>query len=97
MAKNLKQVSKGNYDLSHDGNPKLEEVNTSCLMRIADATELMAQNYNKLLAEREQYKNWHKQECAANAILIKRVSALKGIITRMKNKEKGAKNNDETI
>jgi len=93
MKKNLKSCSKESYNLSHDGNPTPEEVRTSALMRIADATETIAQSYNNLIAERDRFKQWFYEEQAAKTVLIKKVSALKGVITRMKNK--GEKN--ETI
>jgi hypothetical protein len=87
MNKNLRKLSKEEFNLPREGNPTLEEVRTSCLMRIADASETIAKNYNALLAERDQYEKWFREEQNAKAILIKRVSALKGVITKLKNKK----------
>ena len=99
MKKNLRKVSKEEFSLSHEGNPTLEEVRTSCLMRIADATETIAENYNALLDERDRYKKWFHEEQAAKTTLIKKVSALKGVIIRLKNKNSIPKGetNDETV
>lgn len=87
--KNIKNLTKsGDWQTPAD-KPSHKDLELSCLMRIADATETIAQNYNNLLAERDRYKKWFYEEQAAKGILIKKVSALKGVITRMKNK--GAK------
>ena len=64
----------------------LEEINAGSLQRIADATETMAQNYTSLQNDRDWYKKAWKEACDQRDNLWRRISALKGVITRMKKK-----------
>jgi len=78
MAKiSFKEASKINWqavDANENGYPGHERVQLGCLMRIADATEAMAKNYNSLLQEIE----WKEQK------LLKSNRSLKGRITKLK-------------
>jgi hypothetical protein len=65
-----------------------ESITLGAILRIADATELMALNYTKLQTEAEKYKRWYDRECEVSKGLAKRVSALQGVITRIKKKAK---------
>lgn len=64
-----------------------DDLQTGALMRIADATELMASNYLKLQndykymkEDRDRYRDWYHKE-------QKKSAALKGHITRLKNNQ----------
>lgn len=62
----------------------LDQVNTGALLRIADATELMARRYQDLINERDLYKiRYFTQQQRAEAA-ERRISALRGVITRMR-------------
>lgn len=63
-----------------------EELQTGCLQRIADATELMAKSYRGLIEERDFYKRWWKKEEANANSLSRRNAALRGVITKMKGR-----------
>lgn len=55
------------------------------LNRIANACEQMAKRYDQLIADREWYKRRFQDEQEENIHLCRRVCALQGVITRMKN------------
>lgn len=63
-----------------------ENLNTSALMRIADATEAMAADYVKLRKDKELYERWWREERAKTEGLNKTIVALKGHVTRLKRK-----------
>lgn len=63
-----------------------EDLQTGCLQRIADATELMASNYLKLQADLESWKKWGKEKQAKLEAAERRIIALKGVITKLKKK-----------
>lgn len=74
--------NEGESDYPGDTNIKL-----GCLMRIADATELMAKNYLALQNDMAMYKRWYESEKKDNATLLKRNAALRGYINRLKKKK----------
>ena len=57
-----------------------------CGQRIANATEMMAKNYQILLDDRDYWKRRTAEEIGVNQRLYRRTVALTGVITRMKNK-----------
>lgn len=65
----------------------LEQINTGCLQRIADSTELMARNYNAILQDLGTYKRWYKEQLDEIETLNRRISSLKGVITKLKNQK----------
>lgn len=69
-----------------DGKKTIESINAGSLQRIADAMELMSQNYVNLQNERDRYKKWYYEEIEKNKKSYKRISILTGVITRLKNK-----------
>lgn len=66
------------------GDPTLQGINAGSLQRIADATEVMAQRYNELIADRDRYKRWHAEEKWLRQSMERRLSAAKGQITKLK-------------
>lgn len=60
------------------------DLQTGALMRIADATEKMASNYVRMENDLAMYKRWYEAEKACTATLVKRNSALKGYLNRLK-------------
>jgi hypothetical protein len=81
---NFKESSRINFSSANT----IEHIQTGCLQRIADATELMASNYTQLQNDRDNYKRWYYDERELSAKLYRRISALQGTITRIKNKAK---------
>ena len=78
---NMRESSKQNWT----SNNTIEQINAGSFQRIADACEVMAKNYAALIAERDRWKSrgnyWRGQAEYAS----RRVSALKGQITKLKN------------
>jgi len=66
------------------GNPNRDDINAGSLQRIADATEKMAQRYDDLLSSREYYKARCADLERRNNSLLRRLAALRGVITRLK-------------
>lgn len=66
----------------------VEEINSGCLQRIADATEAIAKNYNSLLNQVEALKrdvNYYRDDRDRKD---RKISALRGVITKLKKKQK---------
>lgn len=80
-----REASKKDYGLfSSERGPGLDQINSGCLQRIADALEKMAEPHRNLLNEVEMLR--HNNETLEGAIkyLERKVSAYKGIIKKMK-------------
>jgi hypothetical protein len=71
---------------SWTGNNTTEHINAGSLQRIADATEKMAGSYANLITERDRYKAAHDREVAARQYADRRITALRGVITRLKRR-----------
>lgn len=63
-----------------------EQIKLGAILRIADATELMAINYKDLQSDLERYKRWYHEERERNKALRKSTSSFRGHLTRLKNK-----------
>ena len=68
------------------GTPNHDQLKLGCLQRIADAIELMAQNYQSLIGQRNTYENWYKEERNKRLHQERCNAALRGVITKMKKK-----------
>ncbi|MCL5990561.1 MAG: hypothetical protein M1419_00460 [Bacteroidetes bacterium] len=68
------------------GNETYENIQLGCLLKIADNIEKMAHNYTQLISERNRYKEWYEQERKTTHKLYRSISALRGVITKMKKK-----------
>lgn len=88
----LKELSRINYQ-PNGNKPDDQELQTGCLQRIADATELMATSHLELQKELQRLKasenywigEFQKKTEEKNA-LYRRISSLQGVITKMKKK-----------
>lgn len=78
---NQREASRQNYTATNT----TEDINSGCLQRIADATEKMALNYDKLISDRDWYKNLYNNREYTRR-LEKQNSAYKGVITKLKKK-----------
>ncbi len=81
---NYRESSKANW--TNTGPITIEHVNAGSLQRIADATELMAKNYAHLVGERDRLQQYHKNAQDEIMHLCRRISAMRGAITRLKAK-----------
>ncbi len=86
MTKPFKEESRIDYSGTNKGNATVEQINCGSLQRIADATELMAKNYAKMERDLRWYKENYPRRNAQIEKLERSNSALRGVITRMKNK-----------
>lgn len=59
-------------------------VQLGCLMRIADAVEIMAKNYTQMQNDRDCYMKWYREERERNKKITRSQSALRGYIKRLK-------------
>lgn len=86
--KSYREESRTNWGVtvSEATKPDRDQLQLGCLLRIADATELMAKNFIQLQNDRDMYKRWYDQEVAKNARLRRQVSAYVGIVKKLKQK-----------
>ena len=83
MSKSFKEHSRENWHAAN-GPITNEQLKVGCLQRIADATEVMAANYVRMQNNLDQYKRWYNREKESGQRMARRISALQGVITRMK-------------
>lgn len=62
-----------------------DKLTLSCLMRIADSTEMISKKYSDLEIENERWKKRSKENYEEIKRLGKTIKGLKGRITRLKN------------
>lgn len=83
--RSYREESRSNWGCT-DRQPDTNELKLGALMRIADATEVMAHEYQKLINDRDLYKRWYnnaKDECDR----IGRSNAtLRGQITKLRKR-----------
>ncbi len=86
MSKTLKEHSREAWN-GDNPTPTVEQLTLGCQQRIADATEKMASNYIRMENDLAYYKRRVLGTDKEKATLQRRVNALRGVITRMKNKD----------
>lgn len=69
----------------------IENINTGCLQRIAAATEMIASNYQRMENDLAYYKRRNGEMATSIQKRDRQISALRGVITKMKNKFDGTK------
>lgn len=69
-----------------DRKPTIDELKLGALLRIADATEVMAHEYQKLINERDMYKRMYDGARASRDHFGRSNSALRGQITKLRKK-----------
>lgn len=74
-----KEVDRGEPDW-----PGIEYINMACLQRIADATEKMSENHDRLIRDRDYYRGESKRKGEEIERLRRKITGLRGAITRMK-------------
>ena len=86
--KPYRDESRKDWGTKQDGKLTLEQINTGALLRIADATEAMAKEYNRLIGENEYLQKRHRNQLAELERLRNQNRGLRGAITRLKNMAK---------
>lgn len=85
ITRDHRELSKQNWELGDDHlGQNIKDLELGCLLRIADATEVMAKNYNKLLDDTAHYKGRLESEQEITKRLMRRIAGLKGHINRLK-------------
>lgn len=103
MAKSIKNSTKGDLTFAENYPFTYQDYQLSCLMRIADATERMAVNYeqiiqakNKAEKDRDFYDGQYRRVLKERDALQRSQNSLRGVVTRTKNKNE-AKQNDTLL
>ena len=98
MSKSLMDHSKTQYVIENES-ASLEQINAGSLQRIADACETMAADDQKLKSSYEYMKQSRDMWRERAETRARRISALKGVITKLKRRmqEKKSPANRESI
>lgn len=64
----------------------VEGITFGCMLRIADATEKMAQSYDSLIRDRDWYKSRYNEQRKEIQTLKRKLAATQGVVTRTKRK-----------
>jgi hypothetical protein len=64
----------------------IDQLKAGALLRIADASEKMAQNHIKLMADRDMYYRWYEDGKKRILELEHRIAGLKGYIKRLEKR-----------
>lgn len=79
---NQREASKQNWNSTNT----VMDINSGSLQRIADATEKMASSYDNLRNDRDLYKKWYEEGNENRNKLERKISALRGVITKLKKR-----------
>lgn len=90
MGIDLRKRSRQEVTIAKDA-ADYSDVKLGCMLRIADATEAMAQNYTRLINERDRYQRWYEEEAKTVSNLRKEVTNLLRIKNRYKNQNEKLK------
>ncbi len=82
--KPYREGSRTNWGSDQDSSLTIEQINCGALLRIADATELMAKRYQELINQREQFERSANYWRAQHDRMQRRLIAAKGQITKLK-------------
>ncbi len=63
-----------------------DDIKLGAILRIADATEKMAQRHTELIAERDRYERWYRDENSRAESMRRTISSLRGVITKLKKR-----------
>lgn len=82
--KAYREESRKNWGVDKEGSLDIQQIQTGAMLRIADASEAMAREHNRLIAN-EKFERERATRLAAEVRhLERRIAALKGVITKMK-------------
>jgi phage shock protein A len=84
--KHYKEESRKKWGTDQEEALTLDQINTGAVLRIADATEAMAVNFNELIAKNKRLTDLVEHSRTENKQLSNKVRGLKASITRLKNK-----------
>jgi hypothetical protein len=84
--KSYKDESKADWGqtLGVNENPSTDHIALGAQLRIADAVEKIAQNYQSLISERDYYQKRYAEQIERAAHLRRRISAMQGVATKLR-------------
>jgi len=88
--KSYRQASRANWGTASMDALSIEQINCGALLRIADATEQMAQRHTELINARDMYKRWYGEGERARKHAERQLAATRGVVTKLKKKIKEA-------
>lgn len=83
--KSYRAESRKNYGSSDDP-LSLPQLQAGCLMRIADATEKMAQRHTELISSRDYFEGAYRRESEFRRIAERSNAALRGQVTKLRKR-----------
>ena len=83
--KSYKAESRRDWGTSDDANLTLDQIKAGALLRLADATEVMAKNHQALIDERDSYQRRYESAIRREDELIRSNRSLRGVITKLRN------------
>jgi hypothetical protein len=83
---NYRQRSRDQWGVTTDDALTLEQINTGAILRIADATELMATRHTELIRERDHFASVARHMQAELDRMTRSNAALRGHLKRLKKK-----------
>lgn len=86
--KNYRDESRKDWHTNDNEPLTSEEIRFGAILRIADAAEKMAMNYQKLITERDRYEQGYALAEKEIARLARSNAALRGVIKRIKKERK---------
>ncbi len=84
--KPYREGSRENWGINTEGSLAIEQINSGALLRIADASEKMAENYDALLRDRDFWKGRTEAHEREAIWLHRRIAGLCGYIGWLKKK-----------
>lgn len=84
--KSYRNESRADWGIEQDGSLTIEQINCGAILRIADATEKMAESYDRVRNQRDYYESRAKSLGAEVDRLVRQRNALRGVITKLKRK-----------
>lgn len=88
--RSYRDESRKNWGMSGDAPFDADQLKTGALLRIADATEVMAKSYTALVAERDRLQRYYDAECQRTSRLERQNRALRGANTKLRKALKAA-------
>jgi hypothetical protein len=85
--KDYKKESRSDWGSDQETALCRDQIQLGAILRIADATEKMANSYQQLIDNRDLYKRWYEEERERTKKLYKRLTATKAWITRLKKQK----------
>lgn len=84
--KDLREASRIMW--TNDKPATTENITLGCILRIADASELMAKNHKQLVDERDRYKKLYEEKRDTVHKRDRTIRGLRGALTREKRRNK---------